>query len=500
MKKNISRWFYLPALALLLLPSLIFAPAQSAAAQGGSQTFPETGKTVTGKILDFWKANGGLAQFGYPISDQMQEVSITDGKTYTSQFFERGVLELHPENKAPFDVLLGLIGTFQYNRKYPDGAPGQKASTAAGAVKFPETAKTVGGKFLAYWQSHGGVAQQGYPISDEFQEKSELDGKTYTVQYFQRAVFESHPENSAPNDVLLSQLGKYEYVAENDLSFTDATGTKITLTKRPERIACVVALCEDILFELGLEPVATNDKFYQNPEFWGSSKTFPTISGTGAQINPEDIAKAKPDLVIGFVTASYLRDALKNVAPLYLMNPSKYQDSIDLLRKVGYLTGRSYQAEVAIRKFIVKLGAYRAKSPNNKVPLIIFGSNTNFNIFTQGSLFGSVISSVNNYPWPDAGPGGSTSPEPGALQYSLEQILATNPDVLLLESPNTGANLSSQLSANPIWSQLKAVQTKQAYEVRRDVYVTGRGPLSLSIALDDAMMKIYPDVFKAPLP
>ena len=30
MKKNISRWLYAPALALLLLPSLIFAPAQSA--------------------------------------------------------------------------------------------------------------------------------------------------------------------------------------------------------------------------------------------------------------------------------------------------------------------------------------------------------------------------------------------------------------------------------------------------------------------------------------
>jgi hypothetical protein len=58
---------------------------------------------------------------------------------------------------------------------------------------------------------NGGLPQQGLPISDEFQETSDLDGKTYKVQYFERAVFEYHPENQAPYDVLLSQLGTFRY-------------------------------------------------------------------------------------------------------------------------------------------------------------------------------------------------------------------------------------------------------------------------------------------------
>ena len=33
---------------------------------------------------------------------------------------------------------------------------------------------------------------------------SDLDGKSYTVQYFERAVFELHPENQPPFNVLLS--------------------------------------------------------------------------------------------------------------------------------------------------------------------------------------------------------------------------------------------------------------------------------------------------------
>jgi hypothetical protein len=69
----------------------------------------------------------------------------------------------------------------------------------------------VGGQFRTYWEQHGGLAQQGFPISDEFTEVSALDGKPYRVQYFERAVFEYHPENQAPFDVLLSQLGTFQY-------------------------------------------------------------------------------------------------------------------------------------------------------------------------------------------------------------------------------------------------------------------------------------------------
>lgn len=187
--------------------------ASLAGAQTGSRTFPETGKTVSGAFLSYWNAHGGLAQQGYPISAEMQEKSDTNGKTYTVQYFERAVFEAHPENAAPNDVLLSLLGNFLYKQKYPNGAGGQQPNTTTGSVLFSQTGKRLGGRFLQYWQQNGGLAQQGYPISDEFTEKSSLDGKTYRVQYFERAVFESHPENAAPYDVLLSQLGTFRYQA-----------------------------------------------------------------------------------------------------------------------------------------------------------------------------------------------------------------------------------------------------------------------------------------------
>jgi hypothetical protein len=91
------------------------------AQQAGCQTFPETGKSVCGRFLQYWQTHGGLAQQGYPISAPFSEASDLDGKPYTVQYFERAVFELHPENPYPNDVLLSQLGTFQFKRKYPDG-------------------------------------------------------------------------------------------------------------------------------------------------------------------------------------------------------------------------------------------------------------------------------------------------------------------------------------------------------------------------------------------
>ncbi|HUS14703.1 MAG TPA: hypothetical protein VM536_06750 [Chloroflexia bacterium] len=193
----------------LLLLLLLFP--LTAGAQAGSRTFPETGKTVRGSFLQYWNTHGGLPQQGFPIAEEMQEKSDLNGQTYTVQYFERAVFEKHPENKPPFDILLSQLGTFRYNAKYRSGAPGEQASTLNPRT-FSETGKTIGGRFRAYWEGHGGLAQQGFPITNEFTETSELNGRPYLVQYFERAVFEYHPEYEGTEyEVLLSQLGTLQY-------------------------------------------------------------------------------------------------------------------------------------------------------------------------------------------------------------------------------------------------------------------------------------------------
>jgi len=194
---------------IIMVLMVILWPNTPATAQAQNRYFNETGHNLSGRFLDYWQQHGGLTQQGYPISEEQNETSDVDGATYSVQYFERAVLEKHPENKAPYDVLLTPLGKLAMS-KFMGSNPTSEAQASSPGY-FPETKHSVKGRFLEYWQGHGGLAQQGYPLTEEFDELSDTDGKAYRVQYFERSVFELHPENKAPNDVLLSLLGSNRY-------------------------------------------------------------------------------------------------------------------------------------------------------------------------------------------------------------------------------------------------------------------------------------------------
>ena len=76
---------------------------------------PQTGHSLKESFLRYWLSNGEARQFGYPISEELPEISSQDGKVYTVQYFERARFEWHPtEAGGPKEVQLGLIGKQAY--------------------------------------------------------------------------------------------------------------------------------------------------------------------------------------------------------------------------------------------------------------------------------------------------------------------------------------------------------------------------------------------------
>jgi hypothetical protein len=71
----------------------------------------------------------------------------------------------------------------------------QPAAAKERSFTFAETGKKIRGPILDYWVSNGD-AQTGVAISDELPQRSETDGKLYTVQSFARAVLICTPAAS----------------------------------------------------------------------------------------------------------------------------------------------------------------------------------------------------------------------------------------------------------------------------------------------------------------
>lgn len=172
--------------------------------------FPATGHTLRGLFRAYWQAHGGLAQFGYPITEEFAEKNATDGRVYTVQYFQRNRFESHPENAGtPYQVLLGLLGRTLTTSLTDEqrAAFSRLQQGPAGALFFPATGHSLAPDFRAYWEGHGGLAVYGYPISEPFTENSLTDGQPYLVQYFERNRLELHPELPEEFRVSLGLLG-----------------------------------------------------------------------------------------------------------------------------------------------------------------------------------------------------------------------------------------------------------------------------------------------------
>lgn len=107
-------------------------------------------------------------------------------------------------------LVIGLIMVLSFVIPVAAASPSQMTDDA-GRHYFSETGYYVSDLphgFLSYWEKNGGLPVFGYPISGEIQETNPDTGQTLTVQYFERARFEYHPENAGtPYAVELGRFG-----------------------------------------------------------------------------------------------------------------------------------------------------------------------------------------------------------------------------------------------------------------------------------------------------
>ncbi|HEX5164497.1 MAG TPA: hypothetical protein VFV93_03805 [Thermomicrobiales bacterium] len=174
--------------------------------------YPETGHYLSQGFRDYWEANGGLPVFGYPLTEEYYQHG------FPAQFTERQRFEWHAENiGTPYQVLLGRLGAELLVAQGRDWTTFPKADPAAPQY-MPETGHAIAPEFWDDWTSHGldlgdpdvsfreSLALFGYPLSEPMLETN-ADGDRVLTQYFERAVFEYHPDNPAEYSVLLRRLG-----------------------------------------------------------------------------------------------------------------------------------------------------------------------------------------------------------------------------------------------------------------------------------------------------
>ena len=174
-------------------------------AKAGTRYFGETGHNVEGVFHTYFVTKGGIGRFGFPRT----EAIVEDGLRV--QWFERGRMEYHPQHAGtPYEVQLTLLGDTLTTALRPFPTAPVPCGTTPSCRYFPETQHIVHGVFLEYFENNGGLEAFGYPISELFRDfNDDGSGRAYTMQWFQRARMEHHPE-VGPRIILLGLLGLEE--------------------------------------------------------------------------------------------------------------------------------------------------------------------------------------------------------------------------------------------------------------------------------------------------
>jgi len=199
------------------LTEIHLAPAAEFSSGQRSRYFAETDSWLALGFLRFWEMNGGLPVFGYPFGNDGWTDAGWDNPLQL-RWTERQRFEWHPENAGTvYEIQLGRLGAElldQHGRDWRALATADPTSPHY----FVVTGHAIAPVFWDYWSDHGldlgdrgvsfreSVALFGYPLSEPMLETN-TDGDTVLTQYFERAVFEYHPDNPAEWRVLLRRLG-----------------------------------------------------------------------------------------------------------------------------------------------------------------------------------------------------------------------------------------------------------------------------------------------------
>jgi hypothetical protein len=119
-----------------------FEQVTSAAATGDRTFYAQTGHTLGGSFQQFWKNNGGLSIFGYPISEEFRENGVT------VQYFERARFELAGQGR----VQLGHVGTELMNKDIEAGTVDPAIATPRSRPGFNMSFRGNATVFNADWE------------------------------------------------------------------------------------------------------------------------------------------------------------------------------------------------------------------------------------------------------------------------------------------------------------------------------------------------------------
>jgi iron complex transport system substrate-binding protein len=274
------------------------------------------------------------------------------------------------------------------------------------------------------------------------------------------------------------------------LTVRDMLGREVVLPAPPARIVSLVPSVTEIVFSLGAQ-----DRLVGRTDFCDYPLAVRTKPSVGGMVNPnlETLVALKPDLVIGTDEGNReetFRQLERLRIPTYLVHANRIAETVDLIARVGELTGHQADAPRLTGEMLRRVEAVRravAPFPRPRVlyvlwpdPLIVPG---------RASMLTELIEI--------AGGVSITAGDGDAYpRLSLEAAVTRAPEVIILADHSTGASTAGR-AAPEKWQRLVSVPAIRAGRLHSaDLSILHRYGPRVPEGLETLARMIHPEAFR----
>lgn len=286
------------------------------------------------------------------------------------------------------------------------------------------------------------------------------------------AASSAQPESSGSSAGRTSSMPESSG-ASGTRTVTDMMGNEVTIPSEIKKVYCSTPIGSAFLYTLAPDELigwnwelSEEDKTFLLPE----CRDLPVLGGAMAgqnSINTESVIKLKPDLILDFehegkVSTAVLKLSEQTGIPI-LEASSALDKTEECYRFLGDILGRKERGDQladSVKKTLENTKEKCSKVPGDKI-LKVYYSESADGLKTDGSdsMHTEAIKFVNAENVVQM----KTTAMAKGTAVSMEQVLAWNPDVILVSSKLGGKDFMKSVYRDEAWKSISAVENKRIY-------------------------------------
>lgn len=294
------------------------------------------------------------------------------------------------------------------------------------------------------------------------------------------------PNDGTVSENVQSKVNSQETIYP--LTIKDGTGTELTLSKEPKRIVSLIPSLTETLYAIDAGDSVIGVTGYDNyPEDAKANAEY--VFEDALNPNIEQIISLNPDLVVMGAFNDELTSKIRSLnIPVAKYDPQTIDQVYQSIESLGIITNNQENAMTLVDSMKAQeeqIVNKAASIPEDERVNVWVEVAQDYWTAGKGTFIDELVTKAG---------GVNIVDESGWIQYSEEQVITKNPDVIITTYGYYDPNAVSNVFTRAGWQDINAVVNKQVYNVNDDL-VNRPGPRIID-GLEEMAKALYPNIFK----